>query len=100
MCLQGSSTYFDVLYDSYRKNSTEVSHVVVYFIFSLKDADDIEYVQVYPEIVSVPDPEILKENLVESKHSRLTRSIRSGTMSRDLKPNALKRDRLMVRFFM
>ena len=61
-----------------------------------QDADEIEYVQVYPEIVTVPDAEILKENLVESKHHRLTRSVRSGTMSRELKPNAAKRDKLTV----
>ena len=47
-----------------------------------------------PEIVTVPDEEILKENLVESKHHRLTRSLRSATMTRDLKPNAAKRDQL------
>ena len=68
-----------------------VEHSVVYFE---KDADEIEYLQVYPEIVTVPDPEILLENLVEAKHMRLTRSIRSGTISRDLKPNAAKRDQL------
>ena len=94
MRLQSNSAYCPT-----EKIILRLSYVVVYFIFSFKDADDIEYVQVYPEIVSVPDPEILKENLVESKHSRLTRSIRSGTMSRDLKPNASKRDRLMVSFW-
>ncbi|XP_065671512.1 phosphatidylinositol 3-kinase catalytic subunit type 3 isoform X4 [Hydra vulgaris] len=59
-----------------------------------EDADEIEYVKVFPEIVTLPDHEILKENLVESKHHRLTRSIRSGTISRELKPNAAKRDHL------
>ena len=52
--------------------------------------------KVYPEIVTVPDPEVLQENLVESKHHRLTRSVRSGTISRDLKPNAITRDQLNV----
>ena len=65
-------------------------------MFYSKDADKIEYVKVYPEIVTVPDTEVLQENLVESKHHRLTRSVRSGTMSRDLKPNAAIRDQLNV----
>ena len=52
--------------------------------------------KVYPDIVKVPDPEILEENPVESKHHKLTRSVRSGTMSRDLKPNAAIRDQLNV----
>lgn len=56
----------------------------------------IEYVKVYPEMVTVPDPEVLEENLVENKHHKLTRSVRSGTMSRDLKPNAAIRDQLNV----
>ena len=50
----------------------------------------------YPEIVNVPDPEVLEENPVENKHHKLTRSVRSGTMSRDLKPNASIRDQLNV----
>lgn len=36
----------------------------------------------------------LKENLVESKHHKLARSIRSGVSDRDLKPNAIVRDAL------
>lgn len=59
-----------------------------------KDADDVDYVCTHPEIVRVPDPEILLENLVELKHHKLVRSIRSGTVSRDLKPNAKTRDQL------
>ena len=41
--------------------------------------------------------EMLQENLVEIKHHKLVRSIRSGTVSRDLKPNAKTRDQLNVR---
>ena len=37
-----------------------------------------------------------QENLVELKHHKLVRSIRSGTVSRDLKPNAKTRDQLNV----
>lgn len=39
----------------------------------------------------------LKENLVESKHHKLARSLRSGPSDHDLKPNAATRDQLNVR---
>ena len=38
----------------------------------------------------------LQENLVESKHHKLARSLRSGPADRDLKPNATVRDTLNV----
>lgn len=38
----------------------------------------------------------LKENLVESKHHKLARSLRSGPSDHDLKPNAATRDQLNV----
>ena len=38
----------------------------------------------------------LQENLVESKHHKLARSLRSGPTDRDLKPNAHTRDQLNV----
>ncbi|XP_066921593.1 phosphatidylinositol 3-kinase catalytic subunit type 3-like isoform X2 [Clytia hemisphaerica] len=85
------SDFFYLMVEFPRIVHTGTELAVVYFE---QDADDIEYAQIYPEIVLVPDPEILQENLVESKHHRLTRSIRSGTMSRELKPNARKRDQL------
>uniref|UniRef100_A0A182S9W3 Phosphatidylinositol 3-kinase catalytic subunit type 3 n=1 Tax=Anopheles maculatus TaxID=74869 RepID=A0A182S9W3_9DIPT len=47
-----------------------------------------------PKIVVVPDCEIHQENLVERKHHRLSRSARSGTSDRDVKPNAVARDTL------
>ena len=37
-----------------------------------------------------------QENLVESKHHKLARSLRSGPSDRDLKPNAATRDQLNV----
>ncbi|XP_032217979.2 phosphatidylinositol 3-kinase catalytic subunit type 3 [Nematostella vectensis] len=64
---------------------------IVYFE---KDADEVDYVCTNPEIVKLPEPEILLDNLVEIKHHKLVRSIRSGTVSRDLKPNANTRDHL------
>jgi len=87
-----NSSFFYLMIEFPRIIHSGIEHAIVYFE---KDAGNIEYVQVYPAIVKVPDPEILLENLVESKHHRLTRSVRSGTMSRDIKPNAAKRDKLM-----
>ena len=46
------------------------------------------------DVLVVPDPEILQENLAESKHHKLSRSVRSGVCNRDLKPNPQTRDLL------
>ncbi|XP_028406868.1 phosphatidylinositol 3-kinase catalytic subunit type 3-like [Dendronephthya gigantea] len=63
---------------------------VVYYE-KLSDEGEFHYT---PEIVRVHDPEILQENLVESKHHKLVRSVRSGTVSHEMKPNAAVRDQL------
>ncbi|XP_075166351.1 phosphatidylinositol 3-kinase 59F [Haematobia irritans] len=47
-----------------------------------------------PKLVTVPDSEILQENLVERKHHRLARSARSRISDRDAKPTASIRDQL------
>ncbi|XP_065092354.1 phosphatidylinositol 3-kinase catalytic subunit type 3-like isoform X2 [Ochlerotatus camptorhynchus] len=47
-----------------------------------------------PKLVTVPDTEILQDNLVERKHHRLSRSARSGLSDRDAKPTASVRDLL------
>ncbi|XP_055837227.1 phosphatidylinositol 3-kinase catalytic subunit type 3 [Episyrphus balteatus] len=47
-----------------------------------------------PRLVTVPDSEILQENLVERKHHRLARSERSRISDRDAKPTASIRDQL------
>jgi len=39
---------------------------------------------------------LLQENIVEYKHHKLARSLRSGPTDRDLKPNAATRDQLNV----
>lgn len=41
----------------------------------------------------------LQENLVESKHHKLARSLRSGPSDHDLKPNAATRDQLNVSLY-
>lgn len=86
-----NSNFLYLMLEFPRLHNDGREHALVYFE---KDADDIELLSVYPELVTVPDCELLQENLVESKHHRLTRSVRSGTISRDLKPNAEKRDLL------
>ncbi|KAH0627791.1 hypothetical protein JD844_008162, partial [Phrynosoma platyrhinos] len=54
--------------------------------FRCAKCDDKEYGIVYYE----------KENLVESKHHKLARSLRSGPSDHDLKPNAATRDQLNI----
>ncbi|XP_041368204.1 phosphatidylinositol 3-kinase catalytic subunit type 3-like [Gigantopelta aegis] len=68
-----------------------MQYSVVYFE---KDADRPFEFQTHAEIVTVPDPEILLENLVERKHHKLARSLRSGPTDRDMKPDAKIRDLL------
>lgn len=46
------------------------------------------------DLITIADPELYLENLVESKHHQLSRSARSGVTDRDLKPNASVRDQL------
>ena len=45
-----------------------------------------------PELVVVPDHELLDSNLIEEKHHKLARSLRAD--QHDLKPNAVVRDQL------
>ncbi|KAH7963432.1 hypothetical protein HPB52_021159 [Rhipicephalus sanguineus] len=68
-------------------------YTVIYFE---KDGDDPCQASLPAEIVTVPDPDVSLENLVESKHHKLSRSLRSGLTDKDLKPNAATRDQLNV----
>ncbi|KAB0802749.1 hypothetical protein PPYR_04935 [Photinus pyralis] len=68
-------------------------HHVVYFE---QDGDEVYQFRAQADIVTVPDQEILKENLVESKHHKLARSLRSGYSDKDAKPNATVRDMLNI----
>ncbi|KAF9985209.1 Phosphatidylinositol (PI) 3-kinase [Modicella reniformis] len=45
-------------------------------------------------IITVEDPEIIRENPVEAKHRRLVRSHRNSPLDRELKPNPKIRDEL------
>lgn len=68
-----------------------IEYAVVYFE---KDGDESCQFPTEGTIIAVPDLEISLENLVESKHHKLSRSIRSGLTDKDLKPNATVRDQL------
>lgn len=68
-----------------------IGHYVVYYE---QDGDEVYQFRAQADIVTVPDQEILKENLVESKHHKLARSLRSGHSDKDAKPNATVRDML------
>ncbi|KAJ3041544.1 Phosphatidylinositol (PI) 3-kinase [Rhizophlyctis rosea] len=46
------------------------------------------------DLILFADPEINRDNPVESKHRKLARSHRNGPLDRDLKPNAKIRDEL------
>ncbi|VDI82973.1 phosphatidylinositol 3-kinase [Mytilus galloprovincialis] len=69
----------------------DLQYTVIYFE---KGGDEPYQYRTQAEIVCVPDPEILTENLVESKHHKLARSLHSGPTDRDMKPDAKTRDQL------
>ena len=43
-----------------------------------EDGDELYQFRAQAELVTIPDPEIAHDNLVESKHHKLARSLRSG----------------------
>ncbi|XP_012645753.1 phosphatidylinositol 3-kinase catalytic subunit type 3 [Microcebus murinus] len=65
-------------------------------VYYEKDGDESSPILTSFELVKVPDPQMSMENLVESKHHKLARSLRSGPSDRDLKPNAATRDQLNI----
>ncbi|XP_056379213.1 phosphatidylinositol 3-kinase catalytic subunit type 3 [Hyla sarda] len=73
--------------------SDDKEYGIVYYE---KDGDESTSISTSAEIVRVPDPQMSMENLVESKHHKLARSLRSGPSDHDLKPNAATRDQLNI----
>ncbi|XP_047382256.1 phosphatidylinositol 3-kinase catalytic subunit type 3 [Sciurus carolinensis] len=65
-------------------------------VYYEKDGDESSPILTSFELVKVPDPQMSMENLVESKHHKLARSLRSGPSDHDLKPNAAMRDQLNI----
>lgn len=68
-----------------------INHAIVYYE---QDGDEMYQFRAQADIVTVPDYEILQENLVEAKQHRLARSLRPGVSRRDSKPSAAERDLL------
>ncbi|XP_015590775.1 phosphatidylinositol 3-kinase catalytic subunit type 3 isoform X3 [Cephus cinctus] len=68
-----------------------VPYSIVYYE---KDGDEVVQHRSQPDVVTLPDYEILQENLVEAKHHKLARSLRSGGNTRELKPTSSVRDAL------
>jgi len=84
----------DYLYLMIEFPSVELEGTLHSVVFYEQDGDDIYHFRSQADLVRVPDPEILQENLVESKHHKLARSLRSGVSDKDAKPNASVRDLL------
>nr|XP_002128077.1 phosphatidylinositol 3-kinase catalytic subunit type 3-like [Ciona intestinalis]XP_026691217.1 phosphatidylinositol 3-kinase catalytic subunit type 3-like [Ciona intestinalis] len=68
----------------------DVNYSIVYFE---KDGGEPVQIRTNPKLVVLPDHELLHSNLIEEKHHKLARSLR--TAQHDLKPNAVVRDQLM-----
>lgn len=68
-----------------------LQYTVVYYE---KGGDDLATQLTLSEYSVLNDDEITMENLVEVKHHKLARSVRSGLTDRDLKPDAAIRDQL------
>ncbi|XP_011182926.1 phosphatidylinositol 3-kinase catalytic subunit type 3 [Zeugodacus cucurbitae] len=67
------------------------NYSIVYFE---PEGDKSHKILTKPKLVTVPDSDILQENLVERKHHRLARSERSRISDRDAKPTAVIRNQL------
>uniref|UniRef100_A0A4W4EMJ0 Phosphatidylinositol 3-kinase catalytic subunit type 3 n=1 Tax=Electrophorus electricus TaxID=8005 RepID=A0A4W4EMJ0_ELEEL len=70
--------------------------IIFNMLVFLQDGDEASPLLTSSDIVKVPDPQMCMENLVESKHHKLARSLRSGPSDHDLKPNAATRDQLNI----
>uniref|UniRef100_A0A2A4JYP3 C2 PI3K-type domain-containing protein n=1 Tax=Heliothis virescens TaxID=7102 RepID=A0A2A4JYP3_HELVI len=86
-----SSDYMYLMVEFPTVQIAGINHAVVYYE---QDGDEMYQFRAQADIVTVPDYEILQENLVESKQHRLARSLRSGVSGRDAKPTAAERDQL------
>ncbi|CAG0913122.1 unnamed protein product [Notodromas monacha] len=68
-----------------------VQYTIVYFE---PDGEEVFQARGNSSFSVVADFEMFQENLVEAKHQKLARSLRSGLSDRDLKPNSGIRDAL------
>uniref|UniRef100_A0A1B6LQ06 Phosphatidylinositol 3-kinase catalytic subunit type 3 n=1 Tax=Graphocephala atropunctata TaxID=36148 RepID=A0A1B6LQ06_9HEMI len=81
--------YLMVEFPEITKDGTKYS-----VVFYEQDGEELYQFRDHPDIVLVPDSEVLQENLVENKHHNLTRSLHRGVSDKDLKPNSSIRDKL------
>ncbi|XP_072849087.2 phosphatidylinositol 3-kinase catalytic subunit type 3 isoform X1 [Pogona vitticeps] len=88
-----SSNFMYLMIEFRCAKSDDKEYGIVYYE---KDGDESSPILTSSEIVKVPDPQMSMENLVESKHHKLARSLRSGPSDHDLKPNAATRDQLNI----
>uniref|UniRef100_A0A3Q3E069 Phosphatidylinositol 3-kinase catalytic subunit type 3 n=1 Tax=Labrus bergylta TaxID=56723 RepID=A0A3Q3E069_9LABR len=88
-----SSNFMYLMVEFPRVKTNDKEYSIVYYE---KDGDDASPGLTSCDIVKVPDPQMGMENLVESKHHKLARSLRSGPSDHDLKPNAATRDQLNI----
>uniref|UniRef100_A0A8C9TVK9 Phosphatidylinositol 3-kinase catalytic subunit type 3 n=1 Tax=Scleropages formosus TaxID=113540 RepID=A0A8C9TVK9_SCLFO len=88
-----SSNFMYLMVEFPRVKTGEKEYSIVYYE---KDVDEAIPLLTSSDIVKVPDPQMSMENLVESKHHKLARSLRSGPSDHDLKPNATTRDQLNI----
>lgn len=86
----------DYLYLMLEFPTVELDGIVHSVVFFEQDGDEVYQFRSHGDLVRVPDHEILQENLVESKHHKLARSLRSGVSDKDAKPNATVRDLLNI----
>ncbi|CAH0552655.1 unnamed protein product [Brassicogethes aeneus] len=73
-----------------------IDNIIHHIVYFEPNGEEIYTFRVQTDLVTVPDQEILRENLVESKHHKLARSLRSGNCDKDAKPNAEMRDILNI----
>ncbi len=70
---------------------SDIEHCMVYF---QKDGDLLDQYLPESSIRLIHDPEWNLDNLVETKHHRLTHSLRKGVIAKELKPSPRTRDKL------
>ncbi|CAK9810048.1 Phosphatidylinositol 3-kinase catalytic subunit type 3 [Anthophora quadrimaculata] len=78
------------------RNEVTMDSIPYSIVYYEKDGDEVVQHRSQPDVVTLPDYEILQENLVEAKHHKLARSLRSGGHTRELKPTSSVRDALNI----
>jgi phosphatidylinositol 3-kinase len=86
-----TSNYMYLMIEFPRLEYHGVEYTVVYYE---KGGDDLVTKLTQSDYIALNDDELFLDNLVEGKHHKLARSVRSGLTDRDLKPDAGTRDQL------